>query len=146
MLFSCWRQHSERWVNQNQHAINEHKGWSQKNVTTVMTIVTNKACIGRLHDWLGDLRRRSDTFDKRECNFGEGNFSGGVMKNFLAVRWGFSTILSISWKDLGGRGQVHTRFRQQSNIKGEVIFSQKGDTGGIKLEDDPPGHDFVLGI
>ena len=57
-----------------------------------------------------------------------------------------STILSVSWKGLGGRGQVHTRFRQESNIKGDVIFSKKGDTGGIKLEDDPPGHDFVLEI
>ena len=71
---------------------------------------------------IATLWGRSDTFDKQGCHFGEVNFSGGVMKEFLALRCDFSTTPRVSWKGLGDREQVHTRFRQQSNIKGEVIF------------------------
>ena len=71
---------------------------------------------------IATLWGRSDTFDKQGFHFGEGNFSGGMMKKFLALRCDFSTTPRVSWKVLEAMEQVHTRFRQQSNIKGEVIF------------------------
>lgn len=95
---------------------------------------------------IATLWGRSDTFDKQGCHFGEGNFSGGVMKEFLALRCDFSTTPRVPGKVWGIGSKSTLGLDNKATLKERSFFKRgkKGDARGKKLEDDPAGHDFVF--